>query len=275
MGLIIDDDLEGYAVGQAPFSPWVVKNAAGGGAVTVENDPVAGAARGKVIRLTDTDVADYSEAKLPLGTTRDALVVVLEVLLAQVTKNVYVGVVASGVRHDVLSFRSDAFVKYRLAGGTWTNFPTSMSYAANQWYKARLVLDRNAANELVMVTVDETDRLTSAVNLDAIAAAIDAIYVATDSAQDNVTAYVNDVQVLDKATTIQGTVVGADGATKISGAKVCLFRTPGGTTILQTATTGAPGTYSFSLDAGVYVSVGAYDPAVARGGAGHSWIWAI
>jgi hypothetical protein len=278
VAVIIEDSFEAYTVGAAPGGTWVVRDAAGGGAVTVENDPAAGAARGKVLRVLEgTDsgaLTDYSEAKLPFGTTKDELTAVFEIFPLQASKTLFIGFYVGATRFDVLRFSTIGTIQYKNNVGTWTALPTAFIYSSSTWLKIRLVINRSATTaELVMTTIGEVDKQSAALNLPDFGGSIDAIAFATEVAEDGSSFYVSDVQVIDRTALIEGTVRDQSN-TPVSGARVLLWRHTSDV-ILATQLTNASGEYSFSIDSGIYVAVFGYHPSVTtQGGSGRSRIWA-
>lgn len=277
MSLVREDSFEAYSTGAPPGGFWSVTAASGGGAVTVEEDPAA--TRGKVLKIAESNGAgattSFSEAVLALPASRASLVLVFEFYAAQSTRTVYFGFYANGTRYDVLALWTDGTIRYKRASdSTWVALTTATSYTAVSWTKVRLVLNRAAGSgELVMVTVNELDKLSAALDLPAIGADIESFAVATEETEDSTVVYLHDVQVLERSAQIAGIVRDHTGA-PISGARVVLFRH---TTHAQLATalTNSYGVYAFAVDAGIYVMACAYHPSLAtKGGAAAPWIWA-
>jgi hypothetical protein len=271
--LIVQDRFEGPAVGQPPDVRWTVAAASGGGSVTVETDPAAGASRGKVLRLVEgvgvgAD-STHSEAKLALpgSAGRDRLTLVFEAYAGQSSKKLYIGVVAAGTPYYLMALFSDTSVRYRSGAPlTFSALPTATTYTAFSWERYRLVLDRTVTGgELVRVSRNDSDRNSSSLNVPDITDPIEAVIFATDDTEDGSTFYVNDVCVLEKTSILCGVARDHQKAL-LASARVALIR-QNTNAVASSQLTDAHGRYSFSVDSGVYYDLAAYNPALGSYGA--------
>jgi len=275
MPVIAEADFENGTVSSAPPSPWTT-HIPTNGAVEIAADPAAGA-RGNVLKISEGSgsTADYAEAKFPFyNTSWDKLVLVAEFYASQGTKTLNFGFYANGTRYDLVQLSAAGTIKYkRQSDSTFVNFSTAAPYSVAVWTRLRIVIDRTAsAAELVMVSKDDADLFTAALDLPSIPDPIDGVAFVTEVSEDVATFYVNDVQVLEKTAVFTDTVLDEDTA-PVQNARVVLVRHQTKAVVTH-GLTDANGVYSLSADAGVYYDVVAYhDTLEAYGGSVAPWAW--
>lgn len=230
MPVIVEDNFELHTVGQPPIAPWTVTAAGGGGSVTVENDPAAGASRGKVLRLLEGvgagATSSFNEAVLPIpgSSCADRLVFMFDVYPLQATKKLYIGVIAGGIRYPLFSLFSDGTMRYFNSSSVWTALTTATTYTSGSWKKWRIILDRTLTSaEIVRIYDMVAVAGSQGVDLNTvnIPTAIQAVYFATDSTEDNSTFYISDPQVLERFCAVSG-VVYDQRKNPVAGARVVL-----------------------------------------------------